>query len=106
MRAGLSRETALESVTLAGARMLDLDDRIGERLLRDEGSRHLTIEALGRELAGLIDHRAETADRALLHDLAGAFELRSGIPEGQIPDTAGPDVVRAMSTARGLRSKP
>ena len=25
------------------------------------------------ELAGLIDHRAETADRALLHDLAGAF---------------------------------
>ncbi|MBT8134647.1 MAG: SCP2 sterol-binding domain-containing protein, partial [Gammaproteobacteria bacterium] len=30
--------------------------------------------------------------------LAGAFELRSGIPEGQIPDTAGPDVVRAMST--------
>jgi alkyl sulfatase BDS1-like metallo-beta-lactamase superfamily hydrolase len=30
--------------------------------------------------------------------LAGAFELRSGIPEGQIPDSAGPDVVRAMST--------
>ena len=30
--------------------------------------------------------------------LAGAFELRSGIPAGQIPDTAGPDVVRAMST--------
>ena len=30
--------------------------------------------------------------------LAGAFELRSGIPGGEIPDTAGPDVVRAMST--------
>ena len=30
--------------------------------------------------------------------LAGALELRSGIPEGQIPDTAGPDVIRAMST--------
>jgi imidazolonepropionase-like amidohydrolase len=29
VRAGLSRETALESVTLAGARMLDLDRRTG-----------------------------------------------------------------------------
>jgi alkyl sulfatase BDS1-like metallo-beta-lactamase superfamily hydrolase len=30
--------------------------------------------------------------------LAGAFELRSGIPEGEIVDSSGPDVVRAMST--------
>jgi alkyl sulfatase BDS1-like metallo-beta-lactamase superfamily hydrolase len=30
--------------------------------------------------------------------LAGAFELRSGIPEGVQIDSAGPDVVRAMST--------
>lgn len=30
--------------------------------------------------------------------LAGAYELRSGIPEGAIPSSAGPDVVRAMST--------
>jgi alkyl sulfatase BDS1-like metallo-beta-lactamase superfamily hydrolase len=30
--------------------------------------------------------------------LSGAFELRSGIPEGAQIDSAGPDVVRAMST--------
>ncbi len=30
--------------------------------------------------------------------LAGAYELRSGIPEGASPKTAGPDMVRAMST--------
>jgi alkyl sulfatase BDS1-like metallo-beta-lactamase superfamily hydrolase len=30
--------------------------------------------------------------------LAGAFELRSGIPEGAQIDSAGPDVIRAMST--------
>ena len=30
--------------------------------------------------------------------LAGAFELRSGIPEGEIVNSSGPDVVRAMST--------
>jgi alkyl sulfatase BDS1-like metallo-beta-lactamase superfamily hydrolase len=30
--------------------------------------------------------------------LAGAFELRSGIPEGAPPKTGGPDVVRAMTT--------
>ena len=30
--------------------------------------------------------------------LAGAFELRSGIPQGEQIDSAGPDVVRAMST--------
>ena len=30
--------------------------------------------------------------------LAGALELRSGIPQGASPKTAGPDVVRAMST--------
>ena len=30
--------------------------------------------------------------------LAGAYELRSGIPVGASPDTAGPDVIRAMST--------
>ncbi len=30
--------------------------------------------------------------------LAGAFELRSGIPTGAIPKTTGPDMVRAMST--------
>ncbi len=30
--------------------------------------------------------------------LSGAFELRSGIPEGDIPDTSSPDVIRAMST--------
>jgi alkyl sulfatase BDS1-like metallo-beta-lactamase superfamily hydrolase len=30
--------------------------------------------------------------------LAGAFELRSGIPEGETLNSAGPDVVRAMST--------
>jgi alkyl sulfatase BDS1-like metallo-beta-lactamase superfamily hydrolase len=30
--------------------------------------------------------------------LAGAYELRSGIPEGDSPKTAGPDVIRAMST--------
>ena len=30
--------------------------------------------------------------------LAGAFELRSGIPTGVSPDSSGPDMVRAMST--------
>jgi alkyl sulfatase BDS1-like metallo-beta-lactamase superfamily hydrolase len=30
--------------------------------------------------------------------LAGAFELRSGIPEGASPDTGGPDMIAAMST--------
>lgn len=30
--------------------------------------------------------------------LAGAFELRSGIPEGQTASSASPDVIRAMST--------
>jgi alkyl sulfatase BDS1-like metallo-beta-lactamase superfamily hydrolase len=30
--------------------------------------------------------------------LAGAFELRSGIPEGASPKSSGPDVIRAMST--------
>jgi alkyl sulfatase BDS1-like metallo-beta-lactamase superfamily hydrolase len=30
--------------------------------------------------------------------LAGAFELRSGIPAGAAPKTSGPDMVRAMST--------
>ncbi len=30
--------------------------------------------------------------------LAGAFELRSGIPEGSSPDSSGPDMVGAMST--------
>jgi alkyl sulfatase BDS1-like metallo-beta-lactamase superfamily hydrolase len=30
--------------------------------------------------------------------LAGAFELRSGIPEGSSPNTSGPDIVGAMST--------
>ena len=30
--------------------------------------------------------------------LAGAFELRSGIPQDPIPDSSGPDVMRAMST--------
>jgi len=31
--------------------------------------------------------------------LQGAYELRSGIPAGAPPNTAGPDVIRAMSTA-------
>ena len=30
--------------------------------------------------------------------LAGAYELRSGIPDGASPKTAGPDIIRAMST--------
>ncbi len=30
--------------------------------------------------------------------LAGAFELRSGIPEGASPDSSGPDMIGAMST--------
>ncbi|MCH7933613.1 MAG: alkyl sulfatase dimerization domain-containing protein [Actinomycetota bacterium] len=30
--------------------------------------------------------------------LAGAFELRSGIPEGASPKTSGPDLIRAMTT--------
>jgi alkyl sulfatase BDS1-like metallo-beta-lactamase superfamily hydrolase len=30
--------------------------------------------------------------------LAGAYELRSGIPEGESPKSGGPDVIRAMST--------
>ena len=30
--------------------------------------------------------------------LAGAFELRSGIPEGASPDSSGPDLISAMST--------
>jgi alkyl sulfatase BDS1-like metallo-beta-lactamase superfamily hydrolase len=30
--------------------------------------------------------------------LAAAYELRSGIPQGAMPDTAGPDVILAMST--------
>ncbi len=30
--------------------------------------------------------------------LAGAYELRSGIPEGASPKTSGPDMIRAMTT--------
>ena len=30
--------------------------------------------------------------------LAGAYELRNGIPQGSSPDTSSPDVIRAMST--------
>jgi alkyl sulfatase BDS1-like metallo-beta-lactamase superfamily hydrolase len=30
--------------------------------------------------------------------LAGAYELRTGIPQGEIGDTSSPDVIRAMST--------
>jgi alkyl sulfatase BDS1-like metallo-beta-lactamase superfamily hydrolase len=30
--------------------------------------------------------------------LSGAYELRSGIPEGASPSTTGPDLIRAMST--------
>ncbi len=30
--------------------------------------------------------------------LAGAFELRSGIPDGASPDSSGPDMIGAMST--------
>jgi alkyl sulfatase BDS1-like metallo-beta-lactamase superfamily hydrolase len=30
--------------------------------------------------------------------LAGALELREGIPEGALPKSSGPDVIRAMST--------
>jgi alkyl sulfatase BDS1-like metallo-beta-lactamase superfamily hydrolase len=30
--------------------------------------------------------------------LAGAFELRTGIPEGNPPKTTGPDIIRAMTT--------
>ena len=30
--------------------------------------------------------------------LAGAYELRSGIPEGSTPDSSGPDLIQAMST--------
>jgi len=30
--------------------------------------------------------------------LAGAYELRSGIPTGASPKSTGPDMVRAMST--------
>jgi alkyl sulfatase BDS1-like metallo-beta-lactamase superfamily hydrolase len=30
--------------------------------------------------------------------LAGAFELRSGIPDGASPDSSGPDIIAAMST--------
>lgn len=30
--------------------------------------------------------------------LAGAFELRSGIPDGESPKSTGPDMIRAMST--------
>jgi len=34
--------------------------------------------------------------------LAGAFELRNGIPSGASPKTAGPDVIRAMTTGLWL----
>ena len=30
--------------------------------------------------------------------LAAAYELRSGIPQGEVPDSSSPDVIRAMST--------
>ena len=30
--------------------------------------------------------------------LAAAYELRSGIPEGASPKSAGPDIIRAMAT--------
>ena len=30
--------------------------------------------------------------------LAGALELRSGIPQGASPDSGGPDMISAMST--------
>lgn len=34
--------------------------------------------------------------------LAGAYELRNGIPEGASPDSAGPDIIRSMPTSLWL----
>jgi alkyl sulfatase BDS1-like metallo-beta-lactamase superfamily hydrolase len=81
--------------------------------LHDAGKYKLAQEILNKLVHAEPDHQAA---RHLLADvyeqigyqqenpglrnsfLAGAFELRSGIPSGASPKSSGPDVVRAMST--------
>ncbi len=81
--------------------------------LHDEGKYKLAQEILNKLIHAELDNQAA---RDLLADvyeqigyqqenpglrnsfLAGAYELRSGIPTGASPDSSGPDMVRAMST--------
>jgi alkyl sulfatase BDS1-like metallo-beta-lactamase superfamily hydrolase len=84
----------------------------GEKLFKDGEYRHAQ-EILTKLVWAEPDNKSA---RALLADvweqigyqqenpglrnsyLAGAFELRSGIPDGASPDSSGPDMVEAMST--------
>lgn len=81
--------------------------------LHDQGKYKLATEILNKLVLAEPDNRAA---KDLLADvfeqlgyqqenpglrnsfLAGALELRSGIPQDPIPDTTSPDVIRAMST--------
>ncbi|MEP4768898.1 MAG: alkyl sulfatase dimerization domain-containing protein [Roseibium sp.] len=83
------------------------------RDLHDEGEYKLATEILDKLLHAEPDNEACQQLLADVYEqlgyqqenpglrnsfLAGAYELRSGIPTGERADTAGPDVVRAMST--------
>ncbi len=87
------------------------------RALCDEGQYLLAIEILNLLV---LAEPANEAARYLLADafeqvgyqqespsvrnsfLAGALELRSGIPAGEVPHGAGPDLIRALSTGQFL----
>lgn len=81
--------------------------------LHDEGNYKLATEILDKLLHAEPDNEACQELLADVYEqlgyqqenpglrnsfLAGAYELRSGIPTGERADTAGPDVARAMST--------
>lgn len=84
VRAGMSREEALEAMTLAGARMLDLEDRVGslERgkdadfilLSGDPLSTYTHVEQTWVEGAKVFD-RADPEDRA---HAVGGYEIFRG----------------------------
>jgi alkyl sulfatase BDS1-like metallo-beta-lactamase superfamily hydrolase len=81
--------------------------------LHDEGEYLLATEILDKLIHAEPDNRAAKDLLADVYEqlgyqqenpglrnsfLAGAYELRSGIPTGERAETSGPDVIRAMST--------
>ena len=83
------------------------------RALHDEGNYKLAIEIVNKLvqaepangeakdlLADLFEQMGYQQENPGLRNsfLAGAYELRSGIPQGEMASTSSPDVIRAMST--------
>jgi len=83
------------------------------RKLHDEGKYLLAMEILNKLvqaepqnqvakdlLADVFEQLGYQQENPSLRNcyLAGAYELRTGIPRGEAPDSSSPDVIRAMST--------